>query len=362
MTLTIRATTKKGNGALRKGKKFDDGERGVVADGTVRCGPLTAWPDVLDRLGVDAEALLGEFGLTAAHFNDPENTLPTKLVGRLFRRSVEATGCRHIAVLIGERITLSTMGAVGLLMQASPTVGHALQIMGQHFHVHDRGAQLGLDRRDGIVQLSYRITVAEVEAIDHVYTVAALAGYHYMRALCGRTWRPLEVQLPFRRPSDLKPLRQVLDAPLRFDADRLTLVFRAADLDRPVPTADPFLYRMMADRIELLEAKQRRDLPGRVRDLMRTIVFHDDSSAARVANRLGMSLRSLNRRLKDRGTSLQRIRDEVCADAACEMLASTEKPASEVALILGYSDPSAFTRAFRRWRGVAPVQWRAQQR
>jgi AraC-like DNA-binding protein len=119
---------------------------------------------------------------------------------------------------------------------------------------------------------------------------------------------------------------------------------------------------MMAERIELLEAKQRRDLPGRVRDLMRTIVFHDDSSAARVANRLGMSLRSLNRRLKDRGTSLQRIRDEVCADAACEMLASTEKPASEVALILGYSDPSAFTRAFRRWRGVAPVQWRAQQR
>jgi AraC-like DNA-binding protein len=275
---------------------------------------------------------------------------------------VEATGCRHIAVLIGERTTLSTMGAVGLLMQASPTVGHALQVMGKHFHVHDRGAQLAFERHDGIVQLSYRITVAEVEAIDQVYTVAALAGYHLMRALCGRTWRPLEVLLPFRRPSDTRPLRHALDALLRFDADRLTLAFPAADLDRPVPTADPLLYRMMSERIELLEAKQRRDLPGRVRDLMRSMVFRDDCSAALVANRLGMSRRSLNRRLKDRGTSLQRIRDEVCADAACQMLASTEKPASEVALILGYSDPSAFTRAFRRWRGVAPAQWRVQQR
>jgi AraC-like DNA-binding protein len=74
-----------------------------------------------------------------------------------------------------------------------------------------------------------------------------------------------------------------------------------------------------------------------------------------------MSLRTLNRRLHAKGTSLQEIRDQVTAQAACQLLGNTDKPASEVALILGYSDSSAFTRAFRRWRGVPPAQWRARE-
>ena len=337
-------------------------ERGVVTEGTLRCGPLAALPAVLDRLGADTDALLSEFGLTRAYFEDAENTVPTAVVGRLFRRCVEATGCDHLAVLLGRPITLSAMGAVGVLMQASPNVAHAIEVMGKHFHVHDKGAQLSVEADSKEVRIGYRVTARDVDMVEQIYTLAAMAGLAFLRALCGESWRPLEFELPFRRPRAVETLRKALGVPLKFDAERLWMIFPAADLARPLPSADPLLYRMMAERIEQLEARQRRDLVGRVRDVMQTVIFLEDSRASIVASRIGVSLRTLNRRLHGKGTSLQEIRDQVTAEAACQLLANTEKSASEVALILGYSDSSAFTRAFRRWRGVPPAQWRARKR
>ena len=337
-------------------------ERGVVTEGTLRCGPLAALPAVLDRLGADTDALLEEFGLTRAYFDDAENTVPTAVVGRMFRRIVEATGCDHLGVLLGRPITLSAMGAVGVQMQASPNVAHAIEVMGKHFHVHDRGAQLSVEADGNVVRLCYRITARDVEMLEEIYTLAAMAGLGFLRGLCGKGWRPLEFELPFRRPRAVDTLRKALGVPLKFDAEQLKMTFAASDLSRALPTADPLLYRMMAERIEQLEARIRRDLVGRVRDVMQTVIFLEGSRVSIVASRMGLSLRTLNRRLRAVGTSLQEIRDEVTADAACQLLGTTDKAASEVALILGYSDSSAFTRAFRRWRGVPPAQWRTRRR
>ena len=335
--------------------------RGVVTEGTLRCGPLAALPAVLDHLGADTDELLAEFGLTRVYFDDAENTVPAVVVGRMFRRIVEVTGCDHLGVLLGRPITLSAMGAVGVLMQASPSVAHAIEVMGKHFHVHDRGAQLSVEAGGNVVRLCYRITARDVDMLEEIYTLAAMGGLGFLRGLCGKGWRPLEFELPFRRPRAVDTLRKALGVPLKFDAEQLKMIFPASDLARPLPSADPLLYRMMAERIEQLEAQQRRDLVGRVRDVMQTVIFLEASRASIVASRMGMSLRTLNRRLRAEGTSLQEIRDDVTAAAACQLLGNTDKTASEVALILGYSDSSAFTRAFRRWRGVAPAQWRARR-
>ena len=317
---------------------------------------------MLDHLGANTDELLAEFGLARAYFDDAENTIQTAVVGRLFRRIVEATRCDHLGILLGRSITLSAMGAVGVQMQASPDVAHAIEVMGKHFHVHDRGAQLSVEAAGNVVRLCYRITARDVDMLDEIYTLAAMAGLAFLRGLCGKGWRPLEFELPFRRPQAVDTLRKALGVPLKFDAEQLKMTFPASDLARPLPSADPLLYRMMAERIEQLEAQLRRDLVGRVRGVMQTVIFLEASSASIVASRTGMSLRTLNRRLREHRTSLQEIRDEVTAEAACQLLGNTDKTASEVALILGYSDSSAFTRAFRRWRGVAPAQWRVRKR
>jgi len=318
-----------------------------------------AWAEVLGRLGVDAGALFAEHGLTPEDFRDPENVLPVRTLGRLLRRSVEASGCQHIGVLVGRPASLSALGAVGFLMQASPTVGVALQELERNLHFHDQAATLSLQVEGNYVVLGYRITTPEVEALGQIYAVAALIGSNFMRSMCGNGWRPTEVRLPFARPRDARPLRDAVGAPLRFDADRLALVFPASDLVRPLASADPLLHRMMSERLQQLEATSRDGLVDHVRRLLRTLVFLPHGTPTVVAGRLGLSLRTLNRRLAAEGTSVRSLSDEVAMDAARQLLASTAKSAGEIALLLGYSDASAFTRAFRRNCGTAPAQWRA---
>jgi AraC-like DNA-binding protein len=332
----------------------------VIEEGHVRCGILRACPEVLDRLGADTDALFAEIGVTRAFFDDQDNLIPYSEGGRLLARAVAQTGVRHAGILIGQPVTLSAMGAVGFLMRASPTVGHALRIVADHFHVHDRGGQVALEVHGSVAVLGYRVKAAGVEAADQICMIAAASACNFVRELRGPDWRPREVQLPFRRPGDAKPLREVLRGPLVFDADRVNVVFAAADLEKPVASADPVLYRMMAERVAALEARIDPGLVARVRDLMQTLVLLSDSRGSIVASRLGMSLRTLKRRLAAEGTTLQAIRDEVRANAACQLLRYTGKPVGEIAMILGYADSSAFTRAFRRWRGVAPALWRSR--
>jgi AraC-like DNA-binding protein len=240
-------------------------------------------------------------------------------------------------------------------------VAEALQALGRHLHVHDRAAVVTLEAGGASCRLAYLITVADVDMLDQIYGVAALAGVHIMRALCGPAWRPQEVCLPFKPPRNAAPLRQALGAPLRFGAQRMELVFPATDLARPLAMADALLHRMMSERIAELETMAPPSLADEVRQLLRTLVFTTACTPRVVGLRLGVHVRTLNRRLAEQGTSVSALRDEVRRDTACQLLAQGGKPAGEVGRLLGYSEPAAFTRAFRRWTGLGPAQWRVQQ-
>jgi hypothetical protein len=153
----------------------------VVDEGRVRCGILRAWPEVLDRLGVDTDALFAECGLSRSVFDNDDNAIAYALGSRLLRRSVEATGVAHVGILIGQPVTLSSMGAAGFLLRASPTVGHALGLLAAHFHVHDRGGWVVVERDDPVAMLGYRIKSPDVEAAEQIYMIAAASACNFPR-------------------------------------------------------------------------------------------------------------------------------------------------------------------------------------
>ena len=320
-----------------------------------------ALPQVLDELGADTDALLAAEGWQRVDFEDPESVMSIRVLGRVLRRGVEATGCDHLGVLIGQRSSMSGLGALGFLMQSSPTVADALQALGRHLQVQDRAAVVTVEADGSSCRLGYLIAVQNIEMTDQIYSLVALVGINIMRALCGNTWRAQEVGLPMRRPPGLARLSEAVGAPIRFGAQRMELVFAATDLARPLATADALLHRMMSERVAELQEMASHSLTGEVRRLLRTLVFTAICTPRVVGLRLGVPVRTLNRRLAEQGTSLRALRDEVRCDTACQLLAQEEKTAGEVGQLLGYSEPAAFTRAFRRWTGLAPARWRAQR-
>lgn len=338
-----------------------DPDTGMVAQGSVRIGPMFTFPDVVSALGADPYVLLAEAGLPRDYFQNPENTLAITTIGRLLRRATEVTGCRHLGLLMGQQTTMSFMGAVGFLMKSSPTVGDACRALAMHLNVHDRGAIATFEAGPRFATISYVVQVPDVEAVEQIYSLAIAIGHNMMREMCGDDWRAEEIQFSFADPES-HVYRQFFQCPIRFDAERSGLVISTASLSHRLRTADPLLHRMMSDRIQALATRGPASLLEQARQHLATMVFEPDCTAAVLANRLGLSERTLFRRLADEAVTFQALRDEAMRNTAYEMLAHTNRRAIDVAAILGYSDPAAFTRAFRRWTGVTPKAWRVRIR
>ncbi len=338
------------------------GKAGITGTGLVRVGPLMAIPEVLKSLRVDPDGLLAEFGIGAAYFADPDNILPFATAGEIYCRCVERTRCEHFGLLVGRRAGMSALGAVGFLMQSAPNVRTALEALFRHLHVHDSGAVVSLDAGSTYASIGYTILQHDVPCREQILATAIAIGLNIMRGLCGADWRPSEAHFAFRRPKDVAPYRELFGARIRFDAESSALVFPPRWLDHPLPGADPLLHRMMADRVSELERLAGSDLVAQLRRILRTLVMTPDCSLEAAARLAGMHGRTLNRRLAEQGTSFLELREEARRDLACQLLESTGKPANQIAVTLGYSDASSFTRAFKRWTGTGPQEWRTERR
>jgi AraC-like DNA-binding protein len=180
-----------------------------------------------------------------------------------------------------------------------------------------------------------------------------------LRALCGSEWKPSEVLLPRAAPADQEPFRRHFRAPIRYDQESATIVLPAADLERRVGGADPVLRALLEERLGQMKGSAPSEFADDIRRLLHTRLTSHGCSADAIADLLTMHRRTLSRRLRESGKGYREIAGETRFEIARQLLEDTRLPLGEIAAALGYSEASAFTRAFRRWSGRTPTAWRA---
>lgn len=326
-----------------------------VGEGMLRVSILTQLPSLLREMGHDPDRLLAQLGLQPELLADPEKTLPFRVVGELLGHCVVRTGCDHFGLLLGQRGGTETLGKVGLLARSSPDVGSALRNLITHLHHHDQGAVPYLSVKGSTALLGYAIYEKGTPAADQIYSGATAITFRIMRELCGSGWRPSEVLLPFRKPGDVAPFRQFFRAPLRFGAEQAALAFPAAWLDRALRSADHAVQHQIA---ALLVDPERSAFTSRTRRAVRAMLAQGQVSEEGVAQRFGISRRTLIRQLRQEGTSFHALLREIRIDVACLMLRDTDNAVEYIAVSLGYASASSFTRAFGNWTGQTPADWR----
>jgi len=325
----------------------------------VRIGFAQAIPHLLRGLGVDPSAIFAEAGVDPTLLNDPENLIAFRARSHLINTCAAGTGCLHFGLLLGQQGQLSDLGLVGLLAKYSPDVETALRSLQSHFFLHARGATTTLEVHAAVAMLGYEIHEPQSEAADQLCDGALAFEYNMLAALCGPRWKPLEVRFAHRKPVDVGPFRRFFKAPLVFDAEQNALVFSADWMNHSLPGDDPALRRLLQRQINALEVRHGEDLPCQVRSVLSTALLTGHGSADQVASLFSMHSRTLNRRLSAFGTSFQQLVDASSLEIAQQMLESSALEVRQIALALGYADPSAFTRAFRRWSGTTPARWRS---
>lgn len=330
--------------------------------GFVHVGTIQAAQSALLELGADFDSLVAEAGLDSRLLMRRISFVPFTTVGRLLAQAAIRTRCPHLGLLVGQRTTLASLGLLGSLLRNSETVGDALRALETHLCVRDRGGVIGLGVYAETVVLSYAPYEPEAEGAALHAERALAKATNVLRALCGADWAPLEVLLPRSAPPDTAPYRAFFRAPIRFDQEMAALVFPAALLVKQIVGAKPDVRRRVEARIRRLEAAQPSTLSDELREYLRTAVTRQRCRAERVARLRLVHRRTLSRRLRAEGTTFRQLADEARFRVAKQLLADTCMSLTQISTALNFSEPAAFTHAFRRWAGMAPSAWRQANR
>lgn len=315
-----------------------------------------------DKEGLDRGELLRQAGLRESDLSDPDARIPLLRFLALWRAVLAILNRPDVGVRFGAEIRVRDVGLVGYLMLNSPTLGDALERVVRFGRILDEDYPPRLvvdgDRAEYRWEPYRQLVIAPERLWDH-----ELAGHlAVIRELVGLDLRPVAVHLPYTDPPrDLSAHRDFFRAPLEFGSDHSGLVFKREHLDLPIRSADATLGRYLEQHAEgvLEELAPDGGLVEKVERALWAEMKEGHLELERVASALAMSPRTLQRRLQSDGTSFSELREEFRRRMATLLLEDRELAVYEVAFLLGYSEPSTFYRAFRRWTDSSPRQFRA---
>ena len=318
---------------------------------------VTAFGRALDAAGCDGSVLLAEAGFDRSHLGGPDARCPLTKTGRLWRVALEATGDEAFGVKLASYFTHTAFHALGYGLSASSSLKEAFERLQHYSHVVSDAVGYRFYRCGAEYHFYIEPrTEVPIESID------ALVGMHLRmcRSLIGRDFSPLSVELRRPRPAVIDDFERLWRAPLHFSAEHNRLRFDPASIERVLDSGNPELARLSdAVSARYLTRIERHNMEARVRTVLTQRLQHSEPTEEEVAEILNVSARTLQRRLGDSGTTFTRIVDETRHAQALALFSRPQMSVNEVTHLLGFSCSSSFTRAFRRWTGYSPSEWRA---
>jgi AraC-like DNA-binding protein len=332
-----------------------------IKDGQVVRTTLGTWVKAigraLDAAGCDSAALLSEAGFDTGSLDDPAVRCPLTQTARLWRVAVAATGDPAFGIKVASHIKQTTFHALGYGLSASSTLKEAFERVQRYCHVASDAIEYEFSRSGA----EYHFVIEPAAEVADESVDALVAAYLRMcRSLMGHDYSPVRVEFRRAPPAKIEDFQRLLRAPLQFGAARTRLVFDAGAIERRLDGGNPELARHHdAIALQYLSQIERDNIQARVRDLLTRRLSHGEPSQEDVAELLNMSARTLQRKLGDEGTTYKEILDETRRVLALAYLSAPRHTVSDVTYLLGFSAGSSFTRAFRRWTGQSPTDWRA---
>lgn len=326
---------------------------------------LTSWSRAvrraLDRSGCDSAALFAAAGLDMAALDDPNARYPLAATTRLWRLASQATANPCFGLAVAGEVTQTTFHALGYSLSASTTLQEAFERIVRYFRLVTDAADLEFIREADHYRFVIRPRLAPEPPADEAIDAFVALFVRFCRAMLGRDFSPLQVRLarPAPEAPGLDGFAAVFRAPLVFGCAQSELWFPAEAFERRLESANPELARLN-DEVALrhLARVDRDNLNARLRAALIEQLPLGEPTAAKLAALLHLSLRSLQRRLAEEGTSYEDLLTATRRELALSHLADRRYSLGEVAYLLGFADASSFSRAFKRWTGLTPGQCR----
>jgi AraC-like DNA-binding protein len=313
-------------------------------------------------LGIDPREAIAIAGLRSDDLRDPDALVEYESLLRLWEVMLARFPGRALGLDYASYLTPRNLGVLGYACSHCRDLGGAIELYTRYCRLADPWLSVSIERGEGQARVALRHD-PRVEAMAEPIEMMIAALAYTARRMNPSMPPPHEVCFRHPQRHPLPCYQRVFEAPVRFDAGFTGVVFPEASLALPILGADLYMGKYLQQQVEALERTLRptpagQPLDARVREAIEHALPSGTTDQAAVARALGLSLRSLQRGLQALGTSFGEQLDAVRRARALQLLRDPELSVREVAFMLGYSDPRAFYRSFRRWTGHTPADYR----
>jgi AraC-like DNA-binding protein len=314
----------------------------------------------LRTYGIDPEPLFRKAGIDFSEASLPGARVPSARVYELHRLSVEITGDPCFGLKVAEQMQPANLHGLGFAWLASDSLLDALERLVRFCNLINNVARLRLEKTEQTVELVAYDLDKLPEYPDSTVDGAMAVFLRMCRITAGRDINPIRLDLTHSRPACGSEFDRVFCAPVEFNAADNRLCFDRRTVEQSLPSANPELARINDQAvIDYLARFDRDNISLQIRTRIIEQLPAGTPRQNSIARELNISLRSMQRKLKDEGTSFNELIDSTRCELAMHYIRETHRPLGEISYLLGFSEPSNFTRAFRRWTDLTPQEFRS---
>jgi AraC-like DNA-binding protein len=331
-----------------------------AAPAKVLSAAATGAADLFLRYNGDVDAIYGAAGIRADDLDSPLNEINLAQYCAMFEEASRITGHGNIGLEFGQAFQPRQLGMLGFAAVSSPTLAAALRNLQTYFPAHQGQTVFGLVQDCDILWLHYRIFDERIDRRRQDAELSMGMFCNIFREALGRDWAPLEVCFEHNRPDGGAEHQRRFGAPVEFGRRTNAMAFRRSDLDVCMPNQDPYLFSVVRPFLES-RCQPTADVEvfaARLRNEIKVHLHNGLPSLRDLSDIMGMSEAAVQRLLRSNGMTFADVLRAAREELAIHYLIRSDLSLTEIAFNLGYSELSAFSRAFRSWTGVSPQRYR----
>ncbi|WP_193161678.1 AraC family transcriptional regulator [Microbulbifer hainanensis] len=328
----------------------------------IRSGALAGFNQLVPALGGDPAALLAKVGLPADCMRRPDLLIPIATLTKLLNICADELNCTDFGLRLADKQGVRILGALGRLVLESADLRTALVVAQRYMALHNQAEHWRI-QQEGDLLIARRFDHFDDPLAARQYReLATGAGYRLIQDLAGRDIRPRRVTFSQGPVSPMQCYRDFFQAEVEFDQPHDSLEFDADVVQRALCPPSASLVRYFDEFTRQLLDKHSGSLADQVKALILQTLGAQRHSLAQISRLIDVPARTLQRHLQREGTSFKQLLQDARMETARWHLSASSIDINLLSATLGYTDISAFSKAFRAVHGKSPLQWRKQER
>ncbi len=327
---------------------------------TLTSWALLVWQSLQER-GTDPRAFFNQAGLDPAKLGDGNARYP---VNRMFKlwTALESLDDDYFGVSVGQRWNPTTFHALGFAWLASNSLLEAMQRLSRYSRLVNNALYASIKPEGS----HYRFEVSTSENKHYIHNFGSDAGaaaiLKMCRMLCGEEFSPVEIHAVRSPTPGLRRLEDMYRRPIHYNSEHACWIIDRFDAERSIASGNSELARIneqIADKA--LARLNKDDISGQVKQYIIEALPSAEVEEQIIADKLGLSVRSLQRKLNEEHLTFSKMVAEIRQSLALHYIDESHLSLNEIGYLLGFSEQASFTRAFKRWTGISPSQYRKQR-